>query len=363
VSSLELSGLSADGVTRLKSSGHDIVETWEEMLTRGWGDGLPVIPPTPQRVARMLAGRDPDAAGPSIGAGDVFIGREAQPAASYAQIAANAVLAGCDPSYFPVVLAGLQAIAAAGGAAMFTNSPAAPLFVVNGPIRDALDINSSHEMLSLTTRANATIGRAVRLTMMNTLDARPPRLFDVQHGMPGRLSMVFAEAEEESPWEPLSVTQGQPLGASALTLFPAFGTMPVNYHQVPQRASEVLLILQRCLDYVRGNRIGPSPDSGAPVVVLSPKHVRAFSLQGWTKQSLEDELTAAVNDHYEIELASHQDKIELINRGRDPADAPVIPGKPEGRVSVVIAGGVAGWHSLLIPTSSWSGPVTVPIDA
>jgi hypothetical protein len=361
VSSLELAGLRSDEVIRLESSGEDFLEVWEEILARGWGDGLPVIPPTPERVTRMLDGRDPNTVGPFIGTGEPFIGRLPQPPPSYAQIAANAVLAGCEPSYFPVVIAALQAIADAGGAAMFMNSPAAPLLVINGPIAAELGINSSYEMLSLTTRANATIGRAVRLVVMNTLDARPPRLFDVQHGMPGRMSMVFAEAEQESPWEPLSVSQGQPRGVSAVTLFPAVGTMPVNYHQVPQRASEVLLIVQRCLDYVRGNRIGPSPDSGGPVVVLSPKHVRAFSLEGWTKQALEDELTAAVNDHHQIELVSHQEKIELINRGRDPLEPPVIPGKPEGRVRVIIAGGVAGWHSLVIPTLSWSGPVTVPI--
>ena len=70
-------------------------------------------------------------------------------------------------------------------------------------------------------------------------------------------------------------------------------------------------------------------------MVLSPKHVRAFSLEGWTKQSLEEELTAAVNDHHQIELASHQEKIELINRGRDPSETPVIPGT-RGRASVII---------------------------
>ena len=192
MSSLELAGLRSDEVIRLESSGEDFLEVWEEILARGWGDGLPVIPPTPERVARMLDGRNPDTVGPFIGTGEPFIGRSPQPPPSYAQIAANAVLAGCEPSCFPVVIAGLQAMAEAGGAAMFMNSPAAPLLVINGPIGAELGINSSYEMLSLTTRANATIGRAVRLVVMNTLDARPPRLFDVQHGMPGRMSMVFA---------------------------------------------------------------------------------------------------------------------------------------------------------------------------
>jgi hypothetical protein len=260
------------------------------------------------------------------------------------------------------VLTALDAVAASGVAGALLNAPCAPLFVFNGPIRHELAINCGHEMLSLTSRANATIGRAVRLIAMNIMGAKVPRLFDVQHGMPGRASMVFGENEEESPWDPYAAEHGVHTGHSAVTLFAAMGTMPVNYHQVPQRSGELFLILTRCLDYVRGNRIGPTPDSGGPVVVLSPKHVRAFSLQGWTKVRLEDELTEAVNDHYDIELESHREKIELINRGRDPDDSRVIPTKPEGRVTVLIAGGVAGWHSLIIPTISWGTPTTVAID-
>jgi hypothetical protein len=117
------------------------------------------------------------------------------------------------------------------------------------------------------------------------------------------------------------------------------------------------------MDYVRGNRIGPSADAGPPIIVLSPKHVRAFSLEGWTKAQLEDELTAAVNDHHDIELVAHADKIELINRGRDPDDPRVIPAKPEGRVRVLVAGGVAGWHSLMIPTLAWGAPMTVTVGS
>jgi hypothetical protein len=343
-----------DVIARLRADPHDPLEVWEELLRRGWSDGLPVIPPTLERVEEMLGGRDPRGDAPALG-----IDAGARP---LAKIAANAVMAGCAPACFPAVLASLQAIAACGLAGAFANAPCAPLLVFNGPVRRRLGINGSHEMLSMTTRANATIGRAVRLVLMNLLGAKVPRLFDVQHGMPGRMSMVCGELEEESPWEPLSVSQGVLPGHSAVTAFAATGTMPVNYHQVPQRSSELLLILERCMDYVRGNRIGPSPDAGSPVVVLSPKHVRAFSMQGWTKERLEDELTSAVNDHYDIELVAHAEKIELINRGRDPDEPRVVPSKPEGRVCVIVAGGVAGWHSLLIPTLAWVTPSTVTFE-
>jgi hypothetical protein len=339
---------------RLRATGDDVVEVWEELLERGWSDGLPVIPPTPERVDAMLGGREPSVPGPVFGF-DVE-------APTLAQVAANAVMAGCAPEYFPAVLASLRAIAASGVAMMFLNAPVAPLLVFNGPIREELGINCSHEMLSMTSRANATIGRAVRLVGMNLGGAVVGRLFDVQHGMPGRASMVFGEFEEESPYASYAATKGIVPGRSAVTVFPAIGTMPVNYHQVPQRASELVLILARCMDYVRGNRIGPSPDGGAPLVVLSPKHVRAFSLEGWTKEQLEDELTAAVNDHYDIELESHREKLDLINRGLDPDDPRMEQPKPEGRVEVLVAGGVAGWHSLMIPTLARIAPVTVEID-
>jgi hypothetical protein len=338
----------------LQADPTDPEAVWEELLRRGWSDGLPVIPPTPDRVARMLGGRDPAAV-------HVRLGPEGNEA-TLARVAANAVMAGCGPEHLPAVLAALSVAGANGGMA-FSSSSAAPMLVFNGAVRTELGINCSYEMLSMTTRANATIGRAIRLVLANVGQAKVGRLFDVQHGMPGRLSMVFGEHEEESPWEPHSVSAaGLAPGRSAVTVFLATGSMPVNYHQVPQRAGELLLILTRCLDYVRGNRIGPTPDSGGPVVVLSPKHARAFSKEGWTKERLATELTEAVNQHWDVELEAHRDKLELINRGLDPDDPRMSQPKPEGPVEVLVAGGPAGWHSLLVPTLAWGTPVTVPVD-
>ncbi|MEI7889906.1 MAG: hypothetical protein WCI34_06315, partial [Actinomycetes bacterium] len=294
---------------------NDFDAVWQALLDKGWSDGLPVVPPTPERVQAMLDGRDPSSVHVTLG-GDApgamySMGNVGAPA-TIGQIAANAVMAGCRPEYFPAVLASLQAIAASGNGGDFL-AGCAPLLVFNGPVRRELGISSSHEMLSMVHRANATIGRAVRLVLRNVGGATPDRLFDVQFGMPGRTAMVMGEHEEESPWEPFA-----PEG-SAVTVFAATGTMPVNYHQVPQRVEELLLILSRCLDYVRGNRLGPWPDTSA-LFVLSPKHARAFAAAGLTKERVEDELTAAMNDHYDIELPSIAEKLELINRGRDPQE-------------------------------------------
>jgi hypothetical protein len=348
-----VTGLDPSLLRELQADPTDPEAVWEELLRRGWSDGLPVIPPTPERVAQMLGGRDPSQV-------HVTLGPEGNEA-TLARIAANAVMAGCRPEYLPALLVALDLVGRNGGMA-FANSPAAPMLVFNGPVRGELDINCSYEMLSMTSRANATLGRAVRLVLANVGGAKVGRLFDVQHGMPGRASMVFGEFEEESPWEPHSVAAGLAPGRSAVTLFLATGSMPVNYHQVPQRASELLLILSRCLDYVRGNRIGPTPDTGGPVVVLSPKHARAFSKDGWTKEQLEAALTDAVNQHWDIELEAHREKLELINRGLDPADPRMGQPKPEGPATVLVAGGLAGWHSMIVPTLAWGAPVTAPID-
>ena len=251
----------------LSVDGNNLDDVWEAILEKGWSDGLPVVPPTPERVEAMLGGRDPSGVHVTLGGdepGAMYSFGNVGIDATTGQIAANAVMAGCRPEYFPAVYASLQAIEASGKGTNFLAS-SAPLLVFNGPVRHELGISSSHEMLSMVHRANATIGRAVRLVLRNIGGATPDRLFDVQFGMPGRTAMVMGEHEEESPWAPFAA------GGSAVTVFAASGTMPVNYHQVPQRVEELLLILSRCLDYVRGNRLGPWPDTSA-LFVLSPKH-------------------------------------------------------------------------------------------
>ncbi|MGE3833708.1 MAG: hypothetical protein AB7H43_02865 [Acidimicrobiia bacterium] len=330
-------------------------DAWQALLDRGWSDGLPVVAPTPERVERMLGGREPDRVHVVLGGdspGAMYKLGNPGAEATFGLIAANAVMAGCRPEYFPAVLAALSGVVANGNGAGFLG-PVAPMLVFSGPVRRELGINCSHDMLSMVDRANATIGRAVRLVIRNVAGAKGDRLFDVQHGMPGRASMVFGEHEEESPWPPF-------VEGSAVTVFGAWGSMPVNYHQVPQRVEELRLILARCLDYVRGNRLGPWPDTSA-VVVLSPKHARAFAAEGWSRAQVEDDLTTAVNDHHPIELPSIAEKLELINRGRGPDEPPLTIPMPEDRVRVLVAGGVAGWHSLMIPVRANAAPVTVPI--
>src|SRR5215831_4677333 len=172
----------------------------EEMFERGWTDGLPVVPPTPERVEAMLGGSDPSA---SLGLVPPGMGE-----ATLERVAACAVLAGCRPAYFPVVVAACRAALDPAfnlhGQAV-TTQPAGQLVVVNGPVREAIGLNSGMGALGPGFRANLTIGRAVRLLVSLTGGAMLGAMDRAILGQMGKLGFCVAEDEEGSPWEPLHV--------------------------------------------------------------------------------------------------------------------------------------------------------------
>ncbi len=174
----------------------DPAELIEAYYERGWTDGLPVVPPTEKSVAEMLAG-----AGLR---GEEVIGeiRERHAVVTAHKLAINAVLAGCRPEYLPVVVAAVRGLChprfAYHGPASSTGGSAMVL-IVNGPIARALGINSGNNVFGQGVRANATIGRAVRLVMMNVMNTRPGLLDRATLGTPGKYSFCFAENEEGHP--------------------------------------------------------------------------------------------------------------------------------------------------------------------
>ena len=186
---------------RLLDGGH--FSDLEDMFDRGWSDGLPVIPPTSDRVEAMLGGRDRD----------LLLGEMAPSLArvTLERVAACAVLAGCRPDYFPVVVAAVEAVLEpafnVGGQAV-TTQPCGQVIVVNGPVRDAIGLNGSVGALGPGWRPNMTIGRALRLVVSLTGGGFPGRLDRSTLGNPGKIAMCFAEDEEVSPWEPLHVSRG-----------------------------------------------------------------------------------------------------------------------------------------------------------
>src|SRR5262249_45212539 len=196
----------------------------EAMFARGWTDGLPVVPPTPERVARMLTGttRDPHEI--------VAVVPPDLVECTVEKVAINATLAGCRPEYLPVVLTAVEAACTdefnAHGL-LATTWFSGPLVVVNGPITRALGMNSGINALGQGNRANATIGRALQLVIRNVGGGRPGEVDRATLGNPGKYTFCFAEDEAGSPWEPLAVERGVEAGRSAITLFAAEGVRGV----------------------------------------------------------------------------------------------------------------------------------------
>ena len=185
----------------------------EYCYEQGWSDGLPLVPATQPRVDKFLAaaGRSPDE----------VIGRLPQldREVTVGLAAINAVMAGCLPEYFPVVLAAWDALmlerSTTGGGWQSTSGPA-PLIVVNGPVRAELGINAAGGVFGPGFRPNATIARAIGLMVRNAYGIRPQELEQATQGLPGRWSICLAENEEESPWPPLAAAAGQAGGVSAV---------------------------------------------------------------------------------------------------------------------------------------------------
>ena len=187
------------------------IDAIEYYFERGVTDGLPVVPPTEARMMRMLGGHGAARPTRSIALVPPNYG-----AATLEKIAVNAVMAGCKPEYLPVVVAGVQAMCAEQVSlhgVQGTTHTATPLFIVNGPVRQQLDINCATGVFGSGWRANATIGRALRLIMINIGGARPAEIDKSTMGHPGKYTFLIGEYEEASPWEPLHVEKGLPARA------------------------------------------------------------------------------------------------------------------------------------------------------
>ncbi len=198
----------------------DMAAAMELCHEKGWSDGLPVVPPTAGLVGAMLeaCALEPDH--------EVAFIENRQVSVRAEKIAINAVLAGCKPEYMPVIVAAVEALAdplhgyhgpgtSTGGAAV--------LMIVNGPIARELGINNDHNLFGPGWRANATIGRAVRLIMRNTIGTIPGILDQSSLGHPGKYTYCIAENEADSPWPPLHTSRGFRPEQNAVTIMAALG--------------------------------------------------------------------------------------------------------------------------------------------
>jgi hypothetical protein len=251
----------------------------EAIFARGWTDGLPVVPPTEQRVLAMLAGTK-RAADEVV----AVVPPDLVPC-TVEKVAINAVMAGCKPEYLPVVLAALEAACTDAfnvHGVLATTMPVGPVIVVNGPIRRAIGMNSGKNVFGQGNRANEAIGRALQLVIRNVGGGRPGDVDRATFGNPGKLSFCFAEDEEESPWGPLSADLGAPVGASTVTLFPGEGPRSIADQQSrdPESISRTFAV---CLKAIHHPKLALGFDA---ILAIGPEHARIYREAGWSKKQV-----------------------------------------------------------------------------
>jgi len=264
------------------ASGEDEIEA---MIARGWSDGLPVVPPTPERVLAMLDG--------TSRAQDEIVATvppDLVPC-SVEKVAINAVLAGCRPEYLPVVLAALEGActdAFNAHGVLATTMGVGPVLIVNGPIRRALEMNAGINVFGQGHRANSTIGRALQLVIRNVGGGRPGGVDRATFGNPGKLGFCFAEDEEGSPWGPLSADLGVPDGRSAVTLFAGEGPRTI-VDQLSRDPESLCRSFAACLQTVHHPKLVLAFDA---ILAIGPEHARVFREAGWSKAQLRERLHA-----------------------------------------------------------------------
>jgi hypothetical protein len=317
----------------------DPLEAAELYYRRGWTDGLPVVPATEERVQEFLGylGREPDEM--------ILHETTRRRQVTLEKVVINCVMAGCLPQYVPVVLAALEAMSREEytlHGSITSTGGAAPLVIVNGPMRRKLDMNSGGNLFGPGNRANATIGRALRLIIMNALGALPGLLDRSTQGHPGKYSFCIAENEEESPWEPLHVEKGFAAESSTVTVFAAEGPHNIQNHYSKDAEGLLLTIADTmaCLG---------SFSDGQSVLVLAPEHLIPLRREGWSKRDVRNFLFAhATRSLAELKRVGKVageiepgDENRRIPRGMSPED-----------MHIVVGGGSVGGHSAFVP--SWS---------
>ena len=258
----------------------------EFMFDQGFSDGLPLVPPTPERVMRMLTGTH-------RGAQDVVAVLPPHMGdATIEKIAINAVMAGCKPEYMPVIIAAIEAACTDEfniHGVMATTMGATPVMVVNGPIREQIGMNAGLGALGTGNRANATIGRAVRLAIRNIGGAKPGETERSTLSNPMKFTMCFAEHEERSPWEPLHVERGFAREDSVVTLFAMTGGPVHIVDQESRDPDQVAGSLGLGLEGVFLPKLRNVPIDA--LLVVCPEHIDTLMSQGdYSKKRLRERI-------------------------------------------------------------------------
>jgi hypothetical protein len=330
----------------LHAAPDDLEAAFAYAYERGWTDGLPIIPPTPERVQRMLAAVDRD---PSE------VVAELPPrngVATVERIAINAVMAGCLPEYLPVLIAAAKAVGNPEfnlhGIQCTTNSMS-PMLVVNGPIRHQIGMNAGRNCLGPGVRANATIGRALRFLLQNVGGGIPGEIDKATHGMPGKYTMCLAEDEEESAWEPLHVERGFRADQSTVTAIGVNGTK--NVSALYETGESVLVVLADALARISAG--------GANEVLLLPSgYTRQMTEAGYSKAQAREYLW----EHGKIPVSRFPKGSKIApNMKRRRGEWAYPAARPEGLI-LICTGGPEPYHATIMSSFSTTDATTIVIE-
>jgi hypothetical protein len=334
--------------SRLLDVPDDIEELYDALTRDGMTDGLPVIPPTPARVERMVAASGLPAAT------EVATLPPRGGVATIEKLAINAVMAGCRPEYFPVVIAAVEAMAQPQYnllGVQSTTNPVAPFLLVNGPVRTRIGLNCGRGVFGPGNRANATIGRAIRLILLNVGGGIPGDVDKSIHGSPGKYGMCIGENEEDSPWTPFHVERGYTADDSTVTALSVQGTQSVAAsYRDPEH---VLRMVLNAMAVWGSNSY--SKGAGCPVVIFSPGHARLFADAGWTRAELRETLF----ERTRVPLAQFPKEPRLMDTSarRHIVDGHVYITASADDIVIAVAGGPEPYHVTVL--ASYGEPLAM----
>lgn len=333
----------------LRSEQIESADSMEAVLdlyeSRRWTDGLPIVPPTPERVEAMIAGAG------RPGDDSVGILAPGNGAATVEKIAVNAVMAGCRPEFMPVLLAAVEAVADPDfnlKAVQVTTNPVAPLVIVNGPVRDRLGFNSGYGCFGPGWRANATVGRALRLVLINVGGGLPGVADMAVAGHPGKYTFCVGENEAENPWEPLHVERGFRGDDSVVTVVGISSFINTFQASVDQLAEAAAFTGSNDYRF-----------AGCPVFALNPIHAAGLAHSGLDKAAVKRGIFERSQKRLgDFDRSWLEPRAADLGSLSDPGAPIALARRAEDLIVIVTGAGGAGGHSLVLPSFGNTRPVS-----
>ena len=328
-------------------------DAWNEFAeAQGWSDGLPLVMPVQESVRRMLHGYRGD--------NEPFVPispRQVVP--TLESLASNAVMAGCKPTHFGSVVAALRAVCAPEynlHGTLATTHSCAPMVMFNGPVRGQLGINCASNCFGQGSRANATIGRALQLILLNVGGAKPGDMDRSTMGSPAKYTFCFGENEAESPWPAFHNRRGFADAESVVTVMSAEPPHNINDH-ASTSGEGLLTTFGNTISQPGANTIYAK---GPYFLVIGPEHAQTLARDGFGIEDIQQEIFTRSRVH--VSRVSRENQHAYAEVGHEPSSGHYYLTQSPGEIHVAVAGG-PGKHSAFIPSFGGTAVVTVPVKA